>query len=174
MQIFPLQSNTMSGIDNWVCPIAHAALSGHFKMSTTKIILNHFKTHWFFSTITVSHEQCFVCNREKKSLLRIAQKEMYLNLQSLLCILHWYLCLAHTKTHWVLWKTAKKKGSTAFILRFGWEMNRVRENEMEGYFPYSSQPSQYFQIKFHYFLYFLFGIMRKILLHIWPYLPLDN
>lgn len=86
MLIFPLQSNNMSRVDNWVHPIAHTALSRHFKMSTTKIIFTHFKTYWFFSTITVSWKWCFVCNGEKKSLLHIAQKEMYLNLQSPLCI----------------------------------------------------------------------------------------
>lgn len=86
MWIFPLQSNNMSRVDNWVHPIAHTALSRHFKMSTTKIIFTHFKTYWFFSTIKVSWKWCFVCNGEKKSLLHIAQKEMYLNLQSPLCI----------------------------------------------------------------------------------------
>lgn len=93
-EIFPLQSyNTISSVDDWVYSIAHTSLSMHCKMSTTKIILTQFKTNLFFSVIAVSGEWCFfVCVIEKKkSLLHIAQKETYVNLQSMLCILYIYV-----------------------------------------------------------------------------------
>lgn len=147
MPIFPLQSKNLRRLDSWMCPIAHTALSRHFQMSTATIKFTHFKTYWFFLN---NHSKLgvmlFLCVMQKNitpshcsegNVSEFAVTAVYSSLV--------FMSSSDRKTHWVFQVTAKKKGSTDFILRF-------------------------FPSKILIFPHFLFGIRRIILLSpIWRY-----